>query len=255
MEQKLLALDISTSTVGVSVWVDGELMEVTHLSPAIKHENKRLELYQKSILIASTLKEKYPLINTIAIEEPLITSATIQVATLLNYFAGLMYAALKSEFKDIEIIYYNLDTCRRTALPELVGGKKNTLWGAIPEKIAGCKKSDFRKDIIMYLVAQRYPAVEWKLNNNSNIDTNNYDRADSIVVGLCHFITVGMLDGKPQNIEKCIEYLENLADYQIFLKESKKVKEKDKKNDFKLRYLSDIFEINKYLNVRVEKVI
>ncbi|MEY3404282.1 MAG: hypothetical protein RLZZ86_3904, partial [Cyanobacteriota bacterium] len=93
----ILGLDVSTSTVGISLFAsDGRLLELNHISPIVKDETLSKEdiLLEKCNLVVNFLVENYPLndIVEIVLETPLISSQQTDTAALLNYFGGMVYA-------------------------------------------------------------------------------------------------------------------------------------------------------------------
>jgi RNase H-fold protein (predicted Holliday junction resolvase) len=276
----ILALDVSTSTVGIALFSeDGKLLEVNHVSPEGKtSRDTRIEKVDKKGFpnvdlynleaqsIFDFLKENYEkdTINLIVIEQPMCARENPVSTSQLNIFAGLLFSKLRTHYQ-CEVKYIDVDTVRRYAFPELIGknssvdkkgktviSKIDTLWGVIPKKILGKKIADYRKLIILNLVYQRYPNIVWMLNNNLNIKKENLDRADAVAVGLGYMAFIGKWTMEQSDVQQSIDFVEKCLTYDIFVGECVKKKiDKQQKDALKWEYLKNIFEIEKYLNVAI----
>jgi hypothetical protein len=250
-EKFILGLDVSTSTVGICLFnEDGKLMELNHVSPILKNEelSKQDILLDKCLLVINFLVSNYvpENISEIILETPLISSQQTDTAAMLNYFGGIVYASLRQHYK-CKITYITVDEARRFGLPELVGGKSKSLFGVLNGRLERKIISDYKKMIVLSLVAQRYPDIVWLLNNNMTIDKKNFDRADSIVVVLGAKQKDSTWPSTQQDIEQVIEFINKNIEYEKFCKTlSGNKEEKDKQ---KYNYLKTVFEIEKYLNV------
>lgn len=249
----ILSFDVSTSCIGISSFIDNELQFTCSVEPKLKGEfNKEEKLYQKIVLLDDFLSHKgiYEFdgkYDIIAIEKPLISSSNIFTAAHLNFFQGMVYQMLKNRMPNTNVIYYEVDDIRRTVFPELIS-KKGTLYSDLPKLINGNKISEFRKLLINYLIAQRFPNVEWDLNNNKFLIQSNYDIADSLAVGNACLIKHGIKEPEPHNIERAIEFLEKYYQYIDWCKKiTGTVKER---NSLKIHYLNTIFDIGSYMNVK-----
>jgi hypothetical protein len=250
-EKFILGLDVSTSTVGICLFrVDGKLVELNHVSPIVKDENisKQDLLLYKCNLVVNFLVENYPPENIVEIilETPLISSQQTDTAAMLNYFGGIVYATLRQFYKE-KISYITVDEARRFGLPELVGGKSKSLFGVFNGRLERKIISDYKKMIVLSLVAQRYPAIVWLLNNNMAVDKKNFDRADSIVVVLGEKQRNSIWPSNPKDIEQTIEFINRNITYENFCKTLTGIKEEKDKE--KYNYLKNTFEIEKFLNV------
>ena len=90
----ILALDVSTSTIGIALFEDlggkGELKLLHHVSPKVKPkpENKMEELFRKVEIFQTEFLNKYADfgIKRVVIEEPLLQSNNVYtIATLLRF--------------------------------------------------------------------------------------------------------------------------------------------------------------------------
>ena len=261
LEKKyIIGLDVSTSTVGVCVFEDlgdkGALVELTHFSLNKPKDTSREEtLVIKANELTNFIYEKYKDLNIseIIIEEPLMNSKQPNTAAMLNLFGGMVYIRLQNLFQ-INPEYIHIDKARRFGLPELVGGKKQTLFSPFPREIQGIKIKDYRKLIILCSVAKRYPEVQWLLNRNFTVDKKNCDRADSIVVVLGLKAMKGEWESTTEEIHSTIDFLQKNITYQKFIKESvdaHKTLLPEEKRNLKIDYLKDVFKIKNFLNVNL----
>lgn len=259
----ILGLDVSTSTVGICLFEDlndrGELVELTHCSlkkPKADFSSEAI-LAVKAKEVCDFIFQKYENknITEIYIEEPLQNSKQPNTAAMLNLFGGMVYAHLNNMF-NIFPEYIHIDKARRYGLPELVG-EKNTLWKPFPKEISGVKINNFRKLIILSLIAKRFKNVKWLLNNNFVIDKKNYDRADSIVVVLGAKALKKQWKNTPVEIFSTLDFIQKNINYETFIKEkitTNKTLLIEEKKQLKVDYLNDIFEINKFLNVKIPQL-
>jgi len=266
----LLGLDVSTSTIGVSLFdLNGNLIKVSHYEPKVKDKNadqmKKLWLKAHSfeLELLEQFEEYIGEIQYIFIEEPLKNSANPNTAAMLNRFSGFIYDICYNVFQ-VFPRYITVDDSRRKALPELVGKRINektkkesktaSLWGPIPLKIGNTPLSKLRKHIILSLVSQRFPEVTWLLNRNLTIDKKNFDRADSIVVALAGLLSLNLIEADPQDINKAIKFCKENVRYEESInniKTSQEYKEfsSEQKAIAKTKYLTEVFMINKHLNI------
>lgn len=264
----ILSLDVSTSCVGVSIFEDkgtyGQLVHLEHVELKGTIKNMR-EKWEKRNMLKTYLEENiigdYNIVKII-IEEPLIQSKIIQVATNLNKFCGILYP-LFVELFDIHPVYISVNESRRLSLPELIGGKKGTTFlGDFPMKIAGKGRSYWSKFLIMFIIGRRFKEIGWMLSNNLTVCKKNFDRADSVVVGVAQMVKEGFwnlndcfdawgFDIKSTDLKTCVEVIEKNLAYEIFcnqiVKKDKTLKPHEKKIA-KQNYLTEHFDIKKYIN-------
>lgn len=254
-KEYILGLDVSTSTVGIALFdLSGKLLELNHVSPIIKDETilKHDLLWEKSSLVIDFLVENYPpeKISEIILETPLISSKQKDTAGLLNYFGGIFFGHLRSKYNNSKIDYITVDEARRYGLPEIVGGKNKTLFGAFNNLLDKSVMKDCKKMIVLSLVAQRYPTIVWLLNNNLTIDKKNLDRADAITVVLGYKQKNKNWAIDKQDIEQTKVFVERNIEYEKFIKSLDK-KPKEQKDKEKYEHLKTVFEIEKFLNVAI----
>lgn len=265
----ILSLDVSTSTIGISLFEDlgnvGKLTILTHFEPKINPEPEtQLErLKEKADLCVDKIYHDFNSYNIhkIIVEKPLLNSISQKVAKLLEMFNEYLTNKL-SKRMNVPVDFITVDDARRYALPELMG-KNGKMMSDFPKKISDLGKNEWSKFLIMYLVSQRYKGIKWLLNNALKINKKNFDRADSVVAGLGFMIKEGkwiqmgnvdFWEGADFSYEKCIEIIEKNVAYEKFSTihvEKNKELTPDEKIKVKGKYLNEIFEIQKYLNVEL----
>lgn len=269
MENKnyILGLDVSTSTVGICLFEDlgneGKLVLLTHFEPILSPEPQtQLEkLKNKADLCVDTIIKDFGNYNItrIIVEQPLFNSINQKIAKTLELFNEYLTHKLATHFK-LKVDFISVHEARKNGLPEMVG-KTGTLMGDFPSKVAGLKSNEWGKFLIMYLVSQRYPNIKWLLNSKLKINKKNFDRADSIVVVLGFMLkskawlqmaTTDYWKNANLTKERCIEIIEKNVAYEkfttLYIDNNKELKAEEKRLA-KRKYLNEVFEIVKYLNV------
>lgn len=119
----ILGLDVSTKTIGISLFtVDGELLELTHISPKTKPlpASKTEELMKKADIFGEFIK-KYEGMNVkyVVIEEPLLRSNNVNTVGTLLRFNGMV---TKICYDKLNVVpeYVSTYEARKNAFPELM---------------------------------------------------------------------------------------------------------------------------------------
>lgn len=178
-DPKVLGLDISTKTIGWSLFdiQTQKLLELTHFSPVIKPkpEDKIEELIKKVIAFEEKLEGYKELgITKVIIEEPLLNSNnTWTVGTLLRYNSMIS----KSIYDILGIIpnYISTYNSRKFAWPELVQPNnkgRNVLFGGLPKDID-------KKEVVWKKVSEAEPQIVWLYTRNNTLKKECYDQADA----------------------------------------------------------------------------
>lgn len=206
----ILGLDISTACIGISiVYDDGvnepEIVKITHVVPKIDKKIKGIEalILRKKIFEEEFLKN----IKDIGITECIIESP-------LNYATGnsnaqtvsqlLQFNALLSEavYNVLGIIpsYISSYDARMKSFPELMAIRKFNKKAKI-YPIAHIKKAlkdshlvlfgsyPFdcdKKTIMMNLVCEKYPNINWIYDKKGELKKENYDACDSLICVLAY---------------------------------------------------------------------
>jgi hypothetical protein len=166
----LLALDISTSCIGYSVFNERNcLIELDYIEFNSKNSLfEKLDAFKKKISHLLKLE-----ITSIAIEEPLKKFkgkySSANVISVLNFFNGMISSFLYNFF-NIEPVYYNVKNARATVFPGLIISEEG-------EKM---------KHKIWENVMEMEPQINWIYGKkNRTLLPVNYDMADSYVIGKC----------------------------------------------------------------------
>jgi hypothetical protein len=170
----LLGLDVSTKTIGISLFNNkGELLELTHISPKAKPEpkTKTEELIKKADLFYDFI-QKYKKMNIkyIVIEEPLLRSNNVNTVGTLLRFNGMV---TKICYDVIGVVpeYVSTYEARKNAFPSLMqpnSSGKLVLCGGLPKDID-------KKKLVWDLVAKREPAINWLLDKKGQLKKENFD--------------------------------------------------------------------------------
>lgn len=189
---KVLGLDISTRTIGCSLFdiQTKDLLELTHFSPVIKPkpEDKIEELILKVRAFEEKIEGYRNLgITKVVIEEPLLNSNNIwTVGTLLRYNSMIT----KSIYDILGIVPCFISTynSRKSAWPELVQendkGKK-VLFGGLPKDID-------KKEIIWKKVSNKEPQITWLYTKNNTLKKECFDMSDAYTCVMGYMKQEGM---------------------------------------------------------------
>ena len=221
----VLGLDISTACIGISVvYDDGKnkpvVVDITHIVPKISGKKKgiealilRKEIFERDFL--SKIKDKG--ITECVIESPLVTAAgnsNPQTVSQLLQFNGLLSEAV---YRVLGIIphYVSSYDARMQSFPHLLSIRKFNKKGIVyPVKhiekamkdshliLFGAYPFDCdKKSIMMDMVNEVYPEIDWILDKKGSIRKENYDACDSLVCALAYINSKrhGELDAKVIN--------------------------------------------------------
>lgn len=168
----ILGLDISTSVVGYCIIdKEGHLHDLSYIQLS-----KINDLFDKAEAVAEILNEYNSLIKHIAIEEPLVMFqegfSRAQILSKLSMFNGMTSMMTKFIYNQTPI-YYNVNTARKLALPDL----------KFP-------KGANRKELVRLEIAKKYPDIDWPaISRGKNIGNPRkecFDMADAAVIALAH---------------------------------------------------------------------
>jgi hypothetical protein len=256
--KKILGIDLSTSAVGFALFTeDAKILELTHATPICDDISEEMaRLHKKSLLLRDFIKEKGWVdenVSTIVIESPLISKNAVNTAAMLQKFHGMFYSTLKTLYDSAgfspAIEYIGERDARLYAMPELHKGKKNTLWSSVPQKMAGKPIKDYRKLLVILQMAQRFPEIEWSLNNNKTINDKNADRADAMATAFGYMVKNGLWKNKDMDLDKSLKFLESYLPYLEWIKDIKG--NSDEKKALKAYHLNKVIKINDFINIPV----
>ena len=197
----LLALDVSTSTIGIAIFEDmgnhGELKLLHHVSPKVKPkpENKMEELFRKVEIFEQEFLTHYSDfgITRVIIEEPLLQSNNVYTIATLLRFNGMIS---KSVYDTIGIVpeFISSYDARKYAFPELMAIRKFKKDGTpLLEKVIAKNSpvlfGDFpfdvdKKYVLWEKVAELEPQVTWFYDKNNKLKKETFDTSDAYVAGI-----------------------------------------------------------------------
>lgn len=179
----LLGLDVSTKTIGISLFNNkGELLELTHISPKAKPEpkTKTEELVKKADLFYDFIQKYKNLgIKYVVIEEPLLRSNNVNTVGTLLRFNG-MVTKICYDVLGVVPEYISTYEARKNAFPSLMqpnSSGKLVLFGGLPKDID-------KKKIVWDLVSKREPEINWLLDKKGQLKKENFDMSDAYTVML-----------------------------------------------------------------------
>lgn len=196
----LLALDVSTSTIGIALFEDmgdkGKLKLLHHVSPKVKPkpENKMEELFKKVEIFEKEFLSHYSDvgITRVVIEEPLLQSNNVYTIATLLRFNGMIS---KSCYDTIGVVpeFISSYDARKYAFPELMAVRKAKKDGTpLPEKqiaknlpvlFGGYAFDVDKKSVIWELVSDLEPQIMWLFDKNSKLKKENFDMTDAYTCG------------------------------------------------------------------------
>lgn len=259
----VLGLDISTACIGVSiVYDDGvnkpQIREIKHIVPKIPSNIDGIEalILRKNVFEENFLNSIKDIgITECVIESPLVyatgNSNAYTVSQLLQ-FNGILCEAVYRVLGIVPICISSHDA-REQSFPELLAIRKFNRKGEIyPMKhIKKALKSEDlvlfgtypfdcdKKSVMMNMVNEAYPQIEWVRNNKGEIKKENYDACDSLVCALAYINTkrYGNIDahiksfsimeeGKNYNIEYEVSVWDKILTKKIVVPKTEKTKRK-----------------------------
>ena len=179
---KILGLDVSTKCIGICLFdiESKNLLELTHISPKVKTENKIEELLLKAEVFREKIKTYAGLgITTVVIEEPLLNSNNAYTIGTLIRFNTLV---CKEVYDILGVVPEFISTynARKFAFPHFVKENdkgKFVLFGGYPKD---CDK----KVLIFEQVAKREPQITWLYTKNNTLKKENFDSSDAYTAAL-----------------------------------------------------------------------
>ena len=202
---RILGLDVSTKTIGISLFEDfgdnGKLQLLTHITPIVKPKpESNIELLiKKAQIFQFDFLEKYGDvdIDRVIIEEPLVRSNNVNtVATLLRFYGMIC----RSVFEVLNIIpeFISSYDARKYAFPELMDIRKVNKKGEPyteqeiskknPVLFGGHSYDIDKKSVIWEKVNKIEPQIVWLYDKHQKLSKENYDMTDAYacVLGQMH---------------------------------------------------------------------
>jgi hypothetical protein len=206
--QYILALDVSTSTIGIALFENmgdhGELKLLHHVSPKVKPKpsNKMEELFKKVEVFQTEFLNKYADfgITKVIIEEPLLQSNNVYTIATLLRFNGIIS---KSVYDTIGVVpdFISSYDARKYAFPELMAVRKFKKDGtALTEKqiaknepvLFGGYSFDVDKKMVVFdKVCDLEPKIVWLYDKHNKLKKENFDMSDAYTCGIAHMKQIG----------------------------------------------------------------
>lgn len=197
----VLALDVSTSCIGIALFEDlgekGKLTLLHHVSPKVKPlpESKMEELFRKVEIFEKEFLSNYADfgITRVIIEEPLLQSNNVYTIATLLRFNGMIS---KSVYDTIGIVpeFISSYDARKYAFPELMAKRRFKRDGTpLTEKqieknepvLFGDYKFDIDKKYLLWeKVAELEPQVTWFYDKKQKLKKETFDTSDAYVAGI-----------------------------------------------------------------------
>jgi hypothetical protein len=193
---RILGLDVSTKTIGISLFEDigenGKLQMLTHITPIIKpRPTDNIELLiKKAQVFQFEFLEKYSDIDItrVIIEEPLLQSNNVNTVSTLLRFNGMI---CKSVYEVLNIIpeFISSYDARKYAFPDLMQIRTHNKKGEpytdkeIDKKqpvLFGSYSWDTDKKVVIWKrVNEREPQIVWMYDKHQKLVKENYDMTDA----------------------------------------------------------------------------
>ena len=193
---RILGLDVSTKTIGISLFEDngdnGRLQLLTHITPKVKPKpTDNIELLiKKAQIFQFDFLEKYSDIgiSRVIIEEPLLQSNNVNTVSTLLRFNGMI---CRSVYEVLNIVpeFISSYDARKFAFPDLmqirthnkkgepyndkeVDKKQPVLFGSYPWDTD-------KKVVVWEKVNEREPQIIWMYDKHQKLTKENYDMTDA----------------------------------------------------------------------------
>ena len=193
---RILGLDVSTKTIGISLFEDsegsGKLQMLTHITPKVKPKPKdNIELLiKKAQIFQFEFLEKYSDIDItrVIIEEPLVRSNNVNTVATLLRFNGMI---CRSVYEVLNIVpeFISSYDARKFAFPELMEirrlNKKGEQYSEKeienkqPVLFGGHSYDVDKKQIIWEKVNEREPQIVWMYDRHQRLAKENFDMTDA----------------------------------------------------------------------------
>lgn len=201
IDNYVLALDISTSTIGIALFEDlgdrGKIKLLHHVSPVVKPkvESKMEELFKKVKIFEDEFLVKYTDlgITRVIIEEPLLQSNNVYTIATLLRFNGMISKLIYDKLNIVPDFISSYDA-RKYAFPELMQVRMFKRDGtALTEKqiakgspvlFGGYPFNVDKKLILWEKVSELEPQIEWIYDKKFKINKKSFDMSDAYVAGI-----------------------------------------------------------------------
>ena len=209
----LLALDVSTSTIGIALFQDmgehGELKLLHHVSPKVKPQpsSKMEELFRKVEIFEKEFLTNYSDfgITRVVIEEPLLQSNNVYTIATLLRFNGMIS---KSVYDTLGVVpdFISSYDARKYAFPELMAVRRfkkdgTPLTEKAIEKNTPVLFGDYpfdvdKKMVIFEKVCDLEPQVVWFYDKKNKLKKETFDTSDAYACGIGYMNKIGVWEIK-----------------------------------------------------------
>lgn len=204
----ILALDVSTSTIGIALFEDlgdkGDIKLLHHVSPKVKPtpDSKMEELFKKVEIFQTEFLNKYADFNIkrVVIEEPLLQSNNVYTIATLLRFNGMIS---KSVYDTIGVVpdFISSYDARKYAFQDLMAVRKFKKDGTpLTEKqiaknepvLFGGHAFDVDKKMVIFeKVCDLVPQITWLLDKHNKLKKENFDMSDAYCAGRGYMLKMG----------------------------------------------------------------
>ena len=246
----ILGLDVSTSTIGISVVLDdgseyGKIIELTHVAPKVKKKEGIEALFIKKQIFQDEFLNKWKDcgITDVIIEEPLMRSNNVVTCATLIRFNSMIADAVYTTLGVVPQFISSYHA-RLFAFPELYNVRKFKRDGSLYDSkkiISSLSKNQLalfgaypwdidKKQILQQKVADMFPEIQWLYNKKNELKQENYDSVDAYVcvLGMLNMerhpsdkadikIKIHDIEETEKNITYLIDYWDKTEKRVIFL--------------------------------------
>ena len=204
----LLALDVSTTTIGIALFEDlgdnGKLRLLHHVTPKVKPkpETKTEELFRKVEIFETEFLKNYSSFNIkkVIIEEPLLQSNNVYTIATLLRFNGMIS---KSVYDTLGVVpdFISSYDARKYSFPELMAVRTFKKDGTPLDEKAIAKNSPVlfgaypflvdKKMVLWEKVAELEPQITWFFDKKNKLNKENFDMSDAYVAGIAYMRKMG----------------------------------------------------------------
>ncbi len=212
----LLALDVSTSTIGIALFEDlgdsGKLKWLTHVSPKVKPQPaskteelfRKIEIFEKEFLLKTNeqlgVKLKDINITRVVIEEPLLQSNNVYTIATLLRFNGMIS---KSVYDTLGVVpdFISSYDARKYAFPELMAVRRFKKDGTpLPDKqiaknqpvLFGGYDFDVDKKYVLWeKVSELEPQITWFYDKKQKLTKETFDTTDAYTAARGYMNKIG----------------------------------------------------------------
>jgi hypothetical protein len=184
---RILGLDVSTKTIGISLFEDegenGKLQLLTHITPKVKPKPKdNIELLiKKAQVFQFEFLEKYSDIDIsrVIIEEPLVRSNNVNTVATLLRFNGMICRSVYEVLNIVPEFISSYDARKYGTNKKGEEYSEKEISGKQPVLFGGYDWDADKKVVIWEKVNEREPQIVWMYDKHQRLAKENYDMTDA----------------------------------------------------------------------------